>query len=80
MTDKIINLLTCWAPEDRRRAAVQLLVWSVVAMLVNVSLYVLGVINETHLILITLILSWLALTLTAADIVASTDVRAEVEE
>lgn len=80
MTDWIINKLTCWDPEGRRRAAVQMLVWSLVAMVINVGLYLGSVITETHLILITLILSWLAITLTAADIIVGTDVRAEVEE
>lgn len=72
--------LISWAPKARRRAALHVLVWSVVLMAVNVGLYVAGVMGESHLILVTLILSWLALTLTSADLVATTDVREEEDE
>lgn len=48
-------------------------------MVINVALYLFKIIDENMLILITLILSWLAITLTAADIVATTDVRANKE-
>ena len=72
--------LTAWKPASRRRYAVHILFWSVIAGLVNVVLYIVGVINVNHLILITLILSWLAITITAADLVATTDVREEVVE
>lgn len=63
-------------PHNRLKAAKWLLVSSVVLMVINVALYVLHVIDEADLILITLVLSWLAITITAADVVATTDVRA----
>jgi hypothetical protein len=66
-----------WEPSQRRRASVHLLVWSMVLGLINVILYVVGVINVDHLILVTLVLSWLAITITAMDLVATTDVREE---
>lgn len=56
-----------------------MLVWSVILMVVNVVLFVTSVIDQGNLILITLVLSWLALTITAADLVATTDVREETE-
>jgi hypothetical protein len=72
--------VTAWSPRSRRRAAVQTLAWSVVLMVVNVGLYVFGVLNDSHLIFVTLVLSWLAITFTAADLVATTDVREETED
>lgn len=77
MFDRIERALTEWPPAGRRRFAVHLLVWSLVAALVNVALYVSGVIDENHLIFVTLILSWLAITFTGADLIATTDVREE---
>lgn len=79
MFDRIEQVITDWPPASRRRLAVHLFVWTLVAAPINVGLYVAGVIDENVLILVTLILSWLALTLTAADLVATTDVR-EAEE
>lgn len=77
MTQWVIDRITDWAPESRRVAAVRLLIWSVILMVINVGLYVASVIDEADLILITLILSWLAITITAMDVVATTDVREE---
>ncbi len=68
------------SPARRRRMAIHLLFWSVVAMIVNVALYLVKVIDQSTLILITLVLSWFAITLTAADLVATTDVREVTEE
>lgn len=56
-----------------------LLVGSVVAMVANVALYVYKVIDQSDLILITLILSWLAITITCADVVFTADVRVTQE-
>lgn len=67
-------------PETRRRVAVHGFTWTAALAVFNVGLYVAGVITESHLILVTLVLSWLALTLTFADLVATTDVRAEGED
>lgn len=79
MTDRLIGLLCAWPAESRRRWAVRMLLWSVVLGAINVGLYVAGVIGVDDLILVTLILSWLALTITAFDIVVGTDVRVEVD-
>lgn len=77
MFDRIEARLVAWSPAGRRRFAVHLLVWSVVAAAINVVLYVTGVIDESHLIFVTLVLSWLAITFTGADLIATTDVREE---
>jgi len=77
LVERVEQLLTSWSPRSRRRVAVQTLLWSVWLMVVNVALYVAGIFNDSNLILVTLILSWLAITFTAADLVATTDVREE---
>lgn len=64
-------------PKNRVKAALWLLFGSLVMMVINVGLYLFGIIDEAMLILITLILSWLAITLTALDILLTTDVRKE---
>ena len=76
---KIECAIVTYPPAKRRRLAIHMLIWSVVAMIVNVVGDVTGLISQAGLILITLILSWLAITITAADLVATTDVR-EAEE
>lgn len=67
-------------PKNRVKMAAGLLVGSLVMMVINVTLYLTKVIDESMLILITLILSWLAITITAADVLATTDVRATEEK
>lgn len=52
-----------------------LLYGSIFGMIINVGLYLFKVIDESDLILVTLILSWLAITLTAIDILSTQDVR-----
>jgi hypothetical protein len=66
-------------PKNRVKAALWLFFGSLILMVVNVGLYALGLINDSILLLITLILSWLAITLTAVDILVSTDIRKEQE-
>lgn len=61
--------------KNRIKYAWWLLWGSIVLMVVNVALYLFSVIDENMLILITLILSWLAITLTALDILSTQDVR-----
>jgi hypothetical protein len=68
------------SPTKRRRLAVHTLIWSVALGIINVALYVASIITVDHLILITLALSWLAITITAADLVATTDVRETTDE
>lgn len=67
-------------PASRRRIAVHLFVWSAIATPINVVLYVVGIVSLAVVGVITLTLSWLAITLTAADLVATTDVREAAEE
>ena len=67
-------------PKTRIKYAWGLLVFSVIGMIVNVTLYLLNVIDEKMLLLITLILSWLAITFTALDVVISSDVRNNVDK
>jgi hypothetical protein len=78
--DWLEQRLVSWSPRSRRRAAVQTLLWSIVLMAINVGLYIAGVLTDSHLILVTLMLSWLAITFTAADLVATTDVREEGDD
>jgi len=76
----MISRLEAWIvkcpPERRRRMAIHVLLWSVVLMFVNDIAYLLEWINDVMLIFVTLNLSWLALTVTAVDVVMTTDVRA----
>lgn len=67
-------------PKQRVRYAKWMLFGSLVLMVINVALYLFKIIDESMLILITLILSWLAITLTAVDILATTDVRANDDD
>ncbi len=66
-------------PKTRIKYAWGLLIFSMVGMFINVALYLLKIIDENMLLLVTLILSWLAITLTALDIVATADVRNQEE-
>lgn len=77
LVDALEEAITNWEPRDRRRSAIMGLTLCTYLMIVNVILYVFGILNEAHLILITLVLSWLALNITFVDIVATTDVREE---
>lgn len=76
MIDGLERIITDCPPERRRRIAIHVLLWSVILMVANVTLYVTHIIDEAALILVTLVLSWLSLTITAADLVSTTDVRA----
>lgn len=58
----------------------RLLVWTVVAAVGNTIAYLVDWISVDGLILVTLVLSWLALTVTFADIVIGTDVRVKVDD
>lgn len=78
--NKIEEKIVSWEPKKRRRTAVHMFVWSIVMALLNITAYALGWITESQMILLTLTLSWLALTLTAADILATTDVREKEEK
>lgn len=64
-------------PKYRVLYALILFFSSIILMLINVGLYLFDIIDENMLILITLILSWLAITLTALDIVMTSDVRVQ---
>ena len=64
-------------PKTRVKVALWLLYLSLFGMFINVTLYLTGMVDETSLILVTLILSWLAITITALDVVLTADVRKE---
>lgn len=80
MIDRLEQAIVNYPPGQRRRLAIHVLLWSVVAMLTNDALYGAGIITNGTNIVITMNLSWLALTITAADLVSTTDVRTEVED
>lgn len=77
MTRWLIEALERTDPAERKLWAARCLIASVVAAVANVVLYLVGVIDSKALILVTLVLSWLALTITAADLLMTTDVRGE---
>jgi hypothetical protein len=66
-------------PKARRRAALWLLFVSLALGNVNLAAVLGGVIPHWLNDVITNYLSWLALTVTALDVVATTDVRVEVD-
>lgn len=67
-------------PRRRRRLAWYLLVGSLALGHVNVAAFMLGWMSHGAMDATTNYLSWLALTLTALDILATADVRVEVED
>ena len=67
-------------PDLRREAALLLLFVSLVLMVLNVAAYLTRLIDETMLLLITLILSWLAITITCLDVLLTSDVRKQEDE
>lgn len=78
--DKAIDWFCEIEPETRRRAAFWMLIVSFVLGHVNIGLFVVGIIPPNVMDAITNYLSWLALTITAIDIVIGTDIRAEGAE
>jgi hypothetical protein len=62
-------------PKTRVKAAKWLLAASMVLMLITVFAYLLKLINDAMLLLINLILSFVAIALTCADILSTSDVR-----
>lgn len=67
-------------PKKRRRAAIWMLLISLALGHLNMGAYIGGFISESSMNAVTNYLSWLAITITALDIVVTTDVRKEVEE
>lgn len=67
-------------PEKRRRFAIHLLVWSFLLGHVNVGMFLGGIISHELMDLVTNYLSWCAITITALDVVMTTDVRKEQDE
>lgn len=80
LIDRLETRIVNYPPARRRRAAIHMLLWSVALMLGNVVLYATDIIDQAALILVTLVLSWLAITITAVDVVCTTDVRATEED
>jgi hypothetical protein len=66
-------------PARRRRFALWMLVVSFVLGHANIGAFALGMVEPALMDAITNYLSWLAITITAMDLVATADVRAEAE-
>ncbi len=79
MIDRLEKWICAIDPAARRRAAVHLVLWTFVLGVLNMVAWAFGVVTTEQMVAITAALSWLALTITAADIVIGTDIRAEVE-
>lgn len=77
--DKAIEWFCKIEPKKRRKVAFYLLITSFVFGHVNMGLFLFGVIPPNVMDAITNYLSWLALTITAMDIIIGTDIRAEAE-
>ena len=77
--DWLIEKITGWDPKKRRRFAVHMLLWSFLLGHVNIAAFTFGFMSEQTMNSITNYLSWMALTITAWDVVASADVRVEQE-
>jgi hypothetical protein len=58
---------------------VRILSLTFVGMIINVALYLFKVIGEPELILVTLVLSWVALQFTCIDMVATTTLNKEAD-
>lgn len=67
-------------PAKRRLWAARLLVASLVLWVANRVLWLMGIVTDRVLDSITNDLSWLALTLTAVDVVFTSDVRTEQDD
>jgi hypothetical protein len=78
--DQAIERLCAWDPKSRRRAAVHLLIWSFVLGHANIGAFFAGIVPPDVMDAITNYLSWLALTITAFDVVIGTDVRVQQDE
>jgi hypothetical protein len=78
-TDWLESKIDDWDPAARRRMAVRILSLTFVGMIINVALYLFKVIGEPELILVTLVLSWVALQFTCIDMVATTTLNKEAD-
>jgi hypothetical protein len=79
-TDWLERRIDAWKPAERRRLAVRVLTITFYCMILNVTLYLFKVIGEPELILVTLVLSWIALQFTCLDWVTTATMDKEVEE
>ncbi len=77
MIENITERLCAWDPKSRRRAAVILLIVSFVLGHANIGAFAFGLVSHGLMDAITNYLSWLALTITALDVVISSDVRVQ---
>lgn len=76
---RLLDAFTSIRPERRRRVALWLLVVSFVMGHVNMAAFVLGLVPPAVMDAITNYLSWLALTITALDVLMTTDVRVNTD-
>lgn len=74
---RLLNRFNKIDPATRRLAALYILIISFVLGHLNIGLYLFGLMSNSMMDAITNYLSWVAITITAADLVATTDVRKE---
>jgi hypothetical protein len=67
-------------PRTRRRLALWAVVVTGLAAVADTTLFLVGSLSNELMLIQTLVLSWLALTVTAIDIWATTDVRVTEDE
>jgi len=76
----VLNVLDGVDDERLRLYSARLFVATTVLMVVNVAAYLVHLIGTDDLILVTLVLSWLAIQWTAAQTVIQTDIKKSVDE
>lgn len=80
ITEHALNRFSAIPPERRRAAALWMLFWSFVLGHLNIGAYVLGWVSAGLMDAVTNYLSWMALVITALDVLLTSDVRAEVDD
>jgi Co/Zn/Cd efflux system component len=80
MSEWLISQIEKINPRKRRLWAVRILIASFFLGHVNVGIFLGGLISHAAMDTVTNYLSWIAVVVTFADIVATTDVRAEQDE
>lgn len=78
--DWLIEKLCEWDPESRRKTAMWMLLVTLILGHLNIAAFVFGFVPNDVMDAITNYLSWLALSITAWDVVVGSDVRVQQEE
>jgi hypothetical protein len=79
-TDRLLDWFSAIDPHRRRKAALWALLVSLVLGHANIGLFLLGLVPPAVMDAITNYLSWLALVITALDLLMTSDVRVEQDE